>query len=72
MMLEKTAHALSGAEGAPLHLQVKSAIAKALTYGTWKPGGKLGKPRVSLRYLPSSGDLSSASSAEGPRGRRSL
>ena len=48
MMLEKIAEGVSGGEGAPLHLQVKSAISKALTDGTWKPGDK----------LPTEGELS--------------
>ena len=48
MILEKIADPLTANEGAPLHLQVKAAIAAGLTDGTWKPGDK----------LPTEGELS--------------
>ena len=41
MTLEKLAQGLDPSGGAPLHLQVKSAISNGLTDGTWKPGDKL-------------------------------
>lgn len=47
MILEKIRDALAS-EGAPLHLQVKAAISRGLTDGTWKPGEK----------LPTEGELS--------------
>ena len=40
--------AVSTTEGAPLHLQVKAAIARGLADGIWKPGSK----------LPTEGELS--------------
>ena len=48
MILEKIREAVVLDTGTPLHLQVKAAISKALTDGTWKPGGK----------LPTEGELS--------------
>ena len=47
MTLEKIRDAVSQ-EGTPLHLQVKAAISRGLTDGTWKPGEK----------LPTEGELS--------------
>lgn len=47
MILEKIRDAVVS-EGAPLHLQVKTAISRGLTDGTWKPGDK----------LPTEGELS--------------
>jgi GntR family transcriptional regulator len=49
MILEKIRDAVVS-EGAPLHLQVKAAISRGLTDGTWKPGEK----------LPTEGELSKA------------
>jgi GntR family transcriptional regulator len=48
MILEKIRDAIVPDGGTPLHLQVKSAIARGLTDGTWKPGEK----------LPTEGELS--------------
>src|SRR5688572_9011555 len=48
MLLEKIRDRVSTAEGTPLHLQVKAAILRGLTDGTWKPGEK----------LPTEGELS--------------
>jgi len=39
--LDKIAESVRPGEGAPLHLQIKAAIAKGLTDGTWKPGDQL-------------------------------
>jgi GntR family transcriptional regulator len=41
MTLTQIAEAFPSTEGTPLHLQVKAAISRALTDGTWKPGGQL-------------------------------
>jgi GntR family transcriptional regulator len=41
MTLERIAESVRAGEGAPLHLQIKSAIASGLSDGTWKPGDKL-------------------------------
>jgi GntR family transcriptional regulator len=48
VLLEKIADGVRAGEGAPLHLQIKSAIAQCLSDGTWKPGDK----------LPTEGELS--------------
>ena len=48
MLLDRIRDAISPGEGAPLHRQVKTAIARGLTDGTWKPGEK----------LPTEGELS--------------
>ena len=48
MLLDKIRDAIPAADGTPLHLQVKAAIARGLTDGTWKPGDK----------LPTEGELS--------------
>jgi GntR family transcriptional regulator len=41
MTFTNIAEALPGIVGTPLHLQVKAAILRALTDGTWKPGDRL-------------------------------
>jgi len=48
MILEKIRNVVVPDGGTPLHLQVKAAISRGLTDGTWKPGEK----------LPTEGDLS--------------
>ena len=48
MILDNTVETIRSGEGLPLHLQVKAAISRWLTDGTWKPGEK----------LPTEGELS--------------
>jgi GntR family transcriptional regulator len=48
MLVDRIRDAISPGEGTPLHLQVKAAIARGLTDGTWKPGDQ----------LPTEGELS--------------
>ena len=50
MILEQIRDAVVPDGGTPLHLQVKAAISRGLTDGTWKPGAK----------LPTEGELSKA------------
>lgn len=45
-------------EGVPLHLQVKSAVLRGLTDGTWKPGDKLpSETELSRRFNVSEGTV---------------
>jgi GntR family transcriptional regulator len=65
----------AAAEGAPLHLQVKSAVLQGLTDGTWKPGDKLPtEVELSRRFGVSEGTVRQAVIAlvkEGRLSRRS-